>query len=103
MKEHGNFDPEIRKQAEEFENSVPGSHERVFGSQAETSTDSVQRLWEQARAFDPNVGKLHPAGEEVAPHRQEAAQQLYEKAKQLDPDKVAQLEAAEQERKEEAA
>jgi hypothetical protein len=103
MEEHGQFDPNIRKQAEEFDNSIAGSHEKVFGTGQEQSNDAVQRMWEQARAFDPNVGTVRRVGEEVADHRKQAARDLYEKAIQLDPDKVAELEAVNRPSQEEAA
>jgi hypothetical protein len=103
MEEHGQFDPNIRKQAEEFDNSIAGSHEKVFGTGQEQSNDAVQRLLEQAKAFDPNVGQIRSAEGNVADHRAQAARELYKKAVQLDPDKVAQFEAEQQRREEEAA
>jgi hypothetical protein len=103
MQEHGQFDPNIRKQAEEFESAVAGSHETVFGNSQEKTNDAVKSMLERARAFDPNVGSVHKVGEDVADHRKQAARDLYEKAMQLDPRKVAELEAAQQDSQEEAA
>jgi hydroxyethylthiazole kinase-like sugar kinase family protein len=104
MEEHGQFDPNIRKQAEAFESSVPDAKKEAFGRpQMEQSPDAVQRLLEQAKAFDPNVGQIRSAEGNVADHRAQAARELYKKAVQLDPDKVAQFEAEQQRREEEAA
>lgn len=88
------FDPDIRKQAEEFEKEAAAGGEaveRVLQGSEMDPASAANRLVDQALAFDPDVLRrpgLH-AVEANEDARQRAARELLTSASRLSPDTVA--------------